>query len=67
MTEDERRMRAAVETIENLRIEVSTLQKRCARYERALNDIKDHQVLIGGDLAQMSGTMSIVRQALQDS
>lgn len=65
MTEDGRRMRAAVETIENLRLEISTLKKRCARYERALNDIKQHQSAIGGELAQMSGTMSIVRQALQ--
>jgi len=41
MTEDQRRMRAAVETIENLRLEVSILQKRCAKYERALLEIEE--------------------------
>lgn len=64
MTEDQRRMRAAVETIETQKMEIDMLNKRCARLENALQEILLTNKKLLGEMSDMSGVTSIARQAL---
>ena len=51
--------------VKQLSEQVTELVKKCDRYERALNNIINHNEITGGEMAQYSVTIVIAKEALE--